>query len=84
MRQLVNLATLIIFAGLCFQMPAQAQSGPGVGIVLDEGTELEKEGREQLLRLLSEYDLKPWIFTRKVKIEAVLEKNGMITHPNRK
>lgn len=50
------------------------QESPGnsaqVEIVLDEGTALEQRGREQLLRLLADYDLEPWLFTRKVKIDS--------------
>ncbi len=49
-----------------------AQSAPGAGlrIELASSTPLEQRAREQLQRLLGTYDLRPWLFTRTVRIES--------------
>lgn len=40
-------------------------------------SELEEQGRAQIRRLLASYDLSPWIFTDKVKVEAGAEPHSM-------
>jgi hypothetical protein len=47
--------------------PAAAQSG--VEISLANGTEAEQNTREQLLRLLDEHAVEPWIYTRRIVID---------------
>lgn len=47
----------------------------GIDIRLHSGDEREKRAEVQLRRLLREYDLAPWLFTRKVVIES-----GVIPH----
>lgn len=44
-------------------------------ITLASGSELESQARDQLLRLLAQFDLDPWRFTGRVRIET-----GAIPH----
>lgn len=60
-------AAILVFASL-LAAPAQAQSGTETKIVFTK--QKKDEARQQLKRLLSEYDLDPWITTREVRIEA--------------
>jgi len=46
-----------------------AQTAPAIDIVTASESPLERAGRNQLLRLLAEHDLKPWTFTRTVRIQ---------------
>jgi hypothetical protein len=46
----------------------QAPSG-GIEIALAKGTQAEKQTRDQLQRLLTNYDLSGWIFTKSVVID---------------
>ena len=48
--------------------PTQAQDGTATEIIFTK--QKKEEAREQLRRLLSEYDLDPWIVTQEVRIEA--------------
>ena len=41
-----------------------------ISIKLHEGTELEEKGQEQLERILENYDLEKWIFTKDVLIQS--------------
>ena len=52
--------------------PASATEPPVVF-----ASELEEAGRAQLRRLLTEYDLSPWIFTDRVSVEAGAEPHSM-------
>ena len=56
--------------GFCHAVPARAQTDADVEVVLKNGARLEERGRQQLQRLLREYDLDPWIYTRSVIIES--------------
>lgn len=57
---------LSLFAGPGF---AAAQEGPGVEIRLAHDSEAEAEAAHELRGLLHDYDLDPWILTRKVLID---------------
>jgi hypothetical protein len=60
----------LALAGLVWPVTAQnASSGP-VDIRLASGTALEQHAREQLVRLLTTWDLSRWLFTRTVQIES--------------
>jgi hypothetical protein len=54
-------APLAGLVGFCRPAPARAQTSANVEIALD--TSRAEQGRQQLKRLLREYDLDPWIFT---------------------
>lgn len=69
MRTLV-FAALFGLVGFVLPSPALAQTKAEIEIVLKDSTSLEEKGRQQLERLLSTYDLDPWIFTPKVMIES--------------
>lgn len=58
---------LACVAGL---VPLQAQAGR-LGIELADGTPEEAQARTQLHRLVREFDLAPWLFTRRVRIQAM-------------
>ncbi len=49
---------------LVFSAPSRS-----VDIRLAHGSEVERQGREQLVRLLETYDLEPWLFTREVVVD---------------
>jgi hypothetical protein len=67
-KPLTFAAALLFFVGFCRPSPVQAQAtNAEVEIRLD--TSRAAEGRKQLKRLLREYDLEPWLFTRKVLIK---------------
>lgn len=59
---------LLCALSLFVTVPASAQSSTDATLTFAQ--EREEQARQQLRRLLSEYDLDPWIFTRTVKIEA--------------
>lgn len=61
-------AAITAIVGLQSAVPAQAQSsGTEAEIVFVQ--EKEEEARQQIRRILSSYDLDPWIFTQEVRIE---------------
>jgi hypothetical protein len=49
---------------------SDAVAGGPLEITLGSGSELESQARDQLLRLLAQFDLDPWRFTDKVRIET--------------
>lgn len=62
-------AAVVVFTSLQPFTTAQAQkSGTETEIVFVQ--QKEDEARQQLRRILSEYDLDPWIFTEEVRIEV--------------
>lgn len=75
MKQLVFLAVLPGLFGLGYQTTVQAEQTETVSITLKTGTSAEAKGRKQLHRLVSVYDLEPWLFTREVVVES-----GAIPH----
>ena len=75
-RVFVAAIAICTFAGLCPVVLAQAQSGTQAKITFVE--EEKEKAREQLRRLLAEYDLDPWIFTQRVKIETGVDPHS---HP---
>ena len=67
---------LIILISFCGVLPTQAQSATQARITFIQ--EEKERARQQLRRLLSQYELDPWIFTQRVKIEAGVEPHS---HP---
>ena len=56
---------------LALASPALAQSpADGLRIELAGDTPLTRRGREQLRHILATYDLSPWTFTRRIRIES--------------
>lgn len=74
-RAFIAAIAVCTVTGLCPSVPAQAQNGTDTEIIF--ALELEGQAHDQLRRLLSQYDLDPWIFTREVKIEAGVEPHSM-------
>jgi len=66
---------ILAFAGSCLIACAQVQSGTDTEIIF--ANDLEPRARVQLRRILSQYDLDSWIFTREVRIEAGAEPHSM-------
>lgn len=58
---------IVVFSCLYSYTPAEAQSGTDTQIIF--AFEKKEQAREQLRRILSQYDLDPWIFTRVVNID---------------
>lgn len=54
---------------------AQANEAADLSVELASGTPLERQGRDQLQRLVRGYDIHPWMFTRRIRIES-----GVIPH----
>jgi hypothetical protein len=76
MRKFI-VAAIAVFASLRSATPVRAQSsGTETEIIFTQ--QKKGEARQQLRRLLSEYDLDPWIFTREVRIEAGVDPHS---HP---
>jgi len=67
-QSLCSATAIILFASLCLTLPVHAQSENSTEITFTE--QKKEEARQQLRRLLSEYDLDPWIFTKEVQIKA--------------
>ena len=67
---------LISLISFCGVPPTQAQSATQARITFIE--EEQERARQQLRRLLSQYELDPWIFTQRVKIEAGVDPHS---HP---
>ena len=61
-------ATLFGLVSFCGVLPTQAQNATQIPITFVE--EEKEQAREQLKRILSQYNLDPWIFTQRVKIET--------------
>jgi hypothetical protein len=72
MRQLFLIVLLVSALG----HTAFAQAS--IEIALERGSPAEVRTKEQLQRLLSEYDLSPWIFTKSVRID---ERSIPHSHP---
>jgi len=64
-------ATLFVLVSICGAQRAQAQNATESPITFVE--EEKAQAREQLKRILSRYDLDPWIFTQRVQIESGVE-----------
>lgn len=60
---------LVTFLIGSFSSPLLAQS-PDSGSEITFARELEQQTREQLQRVLSEYDVSPWMHKRRVKVDA--------------
>jgi hypothetical protein len=69
--------SLVVAAGLAFGSVAGAQT-PTISIDLAHGSPNEQRAKDQLERLLKEYDLSRWIFTKKVRIEQFVRPHS---HP---
>jgi hypothetical protein len=65
---------VLVFAGTAAW--AQPQAAP-IEIKLQHGDAAETQTRDQLLRLLRTYDVKPWVFTPTVNIDS---SHGTIPH----
>ena len=61
--------------GFWFVACAQVQNGTDTEIVFAD--DLQSRARDQLRRILSQYELDSWIFTREVRIEAGAEPHSM-------
>lgn len=72
MRRIVLLSMLAVAHG--HAVLAQ----PAIEISLERGSPAEADTRAQLQRLLMEYDLSPWIFTRSIRID---ERSIPHSHP---
>lgn len=72
-------AWIITSAVVGSPVTAIAQQGnPSIRIELGNDTAIEREGREQLVRILSTWDLSRWLFTRTIRVEAEVIPNS---HP---
>ena len=69
-RHLCRPVALVLLIIASVWLPGVARGQSPLEITLKNGTELEKESRAQLLRLMEQYDLSPWLFTRKIEIES--------------
>ena len=67
---------LISLISFCGALATQAQSGTQATITFVD--EEKEKAREQLKRILSKYDLDPWIFTQRVQIVAGVDPHS---HP---
>jgi len=79
-KALVAVAACLIFASLCVLAPVRAQSGTGTKIAFTEqaNDEAQQQAQQQLRRILSTYDLDPWIMTQEVRIESGVDPHS---HP---
>jgi hypothetical protein len=70
--RLVRILVFVSAALICFDRPADAQvPGPrAIEIRLASDTDLERQARSQLERILARWDLSKWYFTRAVQIES--------------
>ena len=62
--------TLVLLSLFAYPPSIQGQDTARIDIALHSGTALEEKGREQLQRIVADYDLDPWIFTQKVVIQS--------------
>lgn len=63
------MSRVTIAAVLAAGLSATAYAQSGIEITLKHGIPREAETREQLLRLLKNYDLSKWIFTKSISID---------------
>jgi hypothetical protein len=74
-KALAGVTVCIIFVSFCVLAPVRAQSGTETEIVFTEQTDDDTDkqaidaAKRQLQRILSTYDLDPWILTRDVRIK---------------
>jgi hypothetical protein len=73
MQRLFPRTALLLCLSVSLLAPSYAQTGTDATLTFAK--EREQQARQQLRRLMSEYDLDPWLYTRTVKIEA-----GVIPH----
>lgn len=66
---------IVLFAILICLLGMPAESSEELEFQLVTGSEREKETEKQVKRLLAQYELEPWLFTRRVSIES-----GVIPH----
>ncbi len=69
-RLYLPLTALVLLSLLAYPPTTWGQDTTSIDIDLHSGTALEEKGREQLQRIVADYDLNPWIFTRKVVIQS--------------
>ena len=71
-----RLLVLVLLASVGLALPASGQATAGtVDVATVHGSAIEHQAREQLLRIVSTWDLSPWLFTRTVQIDS-----GVIPH----
>ena len=80
-RQLFTALLAGLLACAAGLAPLQAQAGR-LGIELADGTPEEAQARTQLHRLVREFDLAPWLFTRRVRIQAMAIPHKTADYPN--
>ncbi len=66
MKRIVGHTILVIFPLL-----AKAAAVPQLGIQLQHGSPAEAQTRDELLRLIQQYDVSKWIFTQRVLIDQM-------------
>lgn len=65
-----RLLVLVLLASVGLALPASGQTTAGtVDVATVHGSAIEHQAREQLLRIVSTWDLSPWLFTRTVQID---------------
>lgn len=64
----MRIRELAVLAGLAVPFGADAQEPP-LEVTLEHGTVAEERTRDQLLRLVREHDVGPWLFTRTIRID---------------
>lgn len=78
-----GLATALVLFAL-IEVPAQAQSSAqtqgGAEVEITLAYEEQQQVREQVRRFLAQYDLEPWIFTRKIRVaEGIPRSHPVLT-----
>lgn len=71
-------ALRILLVSVLALVHVSAAGQPAIEITLERGSAAEAETRAQLQRLLKEYGLAPWIFTRSIRID---ERSIPHSHP---
>lgn len=77
MRTTTRARSFLVAVGLRLGAVAAAQS-PTLSIELAHNSPNEQRAKDQLDRLLKEYDLSRWIFTKKIRIEQFVQPHS---HP---
>ena len=72
---IVTVVAISALGAICPEAAAQVKSGTETQIIF--ANDLERRARDQLRRILAEYDLDPWIFTREIRIRAGAEPRSM-------
>jgi hypothetical protein len=72
-RFITTTITLFIMSLTIGLIEVQAQDGSGTDTEITFTEEKREQAREQLRRILSKYDLDPWIITNEVKIEEEVD-----------